>query len=145
MHKNKITQRAYGSQLQESSEEREKLFKKLLDHIAQGFSLESFPECSEKVLKKMFECFPIEFCQEEMDVALKKGRHFWEKVGKDQSLGKCLGNSSSWKFNMSAKYGWTDKVDVRAEHTGAVAVQVVSYAASCESAEGGQGDGNHRS
>ena len=129
----KLTYREIQARLQESPDDRRKLFQKLIQHVSQGFSKDSFPEVTRKTLNRLFECYPDEFDEEEYHIALNKGMHFWENVGRKQSTGECLGNSSAWKFNMSARYGWSDKVDVKAEHSGNVAVQVVNYGTPSDS------------
>ena len=58
----------------------------------------------------------------------EEGKDYWETLGKRQSEGTCLGNSRSWYYNMSNRYGWRDKHDVQAEHKGSVNVNVISYA-----------------
>lgn len=126
----KLRYRELQARLHESADERRRLAAKLQAHLSQGFSVDSFPEVTRGTLKRLFELYPEEFDSDERELATLKGMLFWENVGKKQATGECLGNSQAWRFNMSARYGWTDKIDVTAKHSGAVAVEVVNYGAA---------------
>lgn len=115
-------------QLREDPIERRKMFERLLKHVEAGFSIDSFAEITKNSLQEWFKTFPDEINEEELTFSLKKGMHMWENIGKKQSTGECLGNSQAWRFNMGARYGWSDKIDLKAEHSGSIAVSVVSYA-----------------
>jgi hypothetical protein len=116
--------------LRDSKEEREKCFRQLCEHIAKGFSLDCFTELSVTKIKEFIQLYPVEFDSESLEDAIRQGKKTWEGIGYRQALGTCLGNSRSWYYNMSNRYGWRDKVDIEAEHKGNLAVNIVSYASS---------------
>ena len=110
--------------------ERRKVFAELCQHIREGYSLDCFPALSEKSVRLYLELYKEEFVREDLDNAMRQGKVGWEDIGRRQANGQCLGNSRSWYYNMSNRYGWRDKVDIEAEHKGNLQVQVVSYATS---------------
>lgn len=114
--------------IESDAQYRREIFERLLKHTREGFSLGSFDEVSEATVKRYFEKYPEEFVLEEYEEALRSGMHFWEGIGKKQATGDCLGNSRTWYYIMANRYGWREKVDVKADHSGEVKVQVVSYA-----------------
>ena len=124
----KATHKERVSKLEEDKNERRRVFDKLLIHLRKGYSLESFAELSPNSVRKYINLFKEEFVQEELEEAMRQGRLAWEEIGHKQATGACLGNSRTWYYNMSNRYGWRDKIDVEAEHKGQVAVSVVSYA-----------------
>ena len=106
---------------------RYKLFEDLCEHLAEGYSMESFTGCSKFRLDKLIGLFPQVFERESLDKARQMGRLSWELIGKRQADGRCLGNSRTWFYNMANRYGWRDKVDLQAETKGQLSVQVVNY------------------
>lgn len=124
----KLSYKERKEKLESDAGERRKLFKQLQDHVAQGLSVESFPEVTKNTLKSYFERYPNEFCMEELELSLLKGRVAWEEIGYRQANGQCLGNSRTWYYNMMNRYGWTEKAQVETEHKGSVNVNIVSYA-----------------
>lgn len=121
-------ERDVNKKLEADVEYRKEIFEKLLEHVRGGFSMDSFSEISEGSVKNCVGRFPGEFDANMLERAVREGKHGWEKIGRDQATGKCLGNSRSWYYNMAHRYGWSDRVDARVEHSGSVAVEVVSYA-----------------
>lgn len=107
---------------------RRQIFKELLSHLSEGLSQDAFPPMDPRTVKKYLTAYPEEFIQEEYDSALRRGRETWERIGHRQALGTCLGNSRTWFYNMSNRYGWRDKIDIEAEHKGQVNVSVITYA-----------------
>lgn len=116
------------AKVEQDSIERKKVFKELLAHIEAGYSLDSFPCLSANSVRGYFERYPDEFVREEYEASLRKGRVFWEDIGKRQANGQCLGNSRTWFYNMANRFGWREKIEVEAEHKGSLNVNVVSYA-----------------
>lgn len=114
--------------LEADKSERRKIFRELLAHVEQGLSIESFGPLSDVSIKKYLNLYKEEFVQEELDEAKRKGRAYWEAVGKRQANGECLGNSRTWFYNMANRFGWREKLEVEAEHKGQVSVNVISYA-----------------
>lgn len=92
---------------------REEYCQKLIDHMAGGFSYESFGaviDCAEQTYRNWEEKHP-EFL-EAKKVAFDKSRLFWEKIGMDLAQGKLPGgNSTAWIFNMKNRFTWKDRVD----------------------------------
>lgn len=120
------------NRMEASPEYRYKLFESLLSHIREGYSIDCFAPLGPDAIAVAIERFPVEFDKESLYRAQREGKAGWEKIGRRQSTGECLGNSRSWYYNMSHRYGWSDRVDARVEHAGQVAVEVVNYARSKE-------------
>ena len=116
--------------LESDAAERRKMFKELCRHLACGYSRDCFEWLSENQIKVYIEKFPEEFVISELEDAMRRGKIFWEGVGRKQSLGECMGNSRSWYYNMANRYGWREKVDIDADVKGSVNVNVVSYAST---------------
>lgn len=119
------------ARLRENAEERKKMFKQLCQHVAKGYSKDCFTEMSLRHIEEFFEKYPLEFDMEEYNMAKQEGKQYWETLGRRQADGTCLGNSRTWFYNMAMRYGWTDRVEVKAEHKGAVAVNIVNYGTPC--------------
>ena len=91
-----------------------KYCQQLIDHMAQGFSFESFGaviNVDESTLFNWIQDYP-EFFQSKKE-AFTKSRLFWEAIGIDQAkLG--VGNSTSFVFNMKNRFPkeWRDKQDL---------------------------------
>lgn len=124
----KMTTSERMQKLEEDKTERRKIFKELLAHVEQGLSVESFGPLSDVSIRKYLNLYKEEFVQEELDEAKRKGRAYWEAVGKRQANGECLGNSRTWFYNMANRFGWRKKLEVEAEHKGQISVNVISYA-----------------
>ena len=124
----KVTASEYKERLEADATERRQLFKELCAHLAEGLSIECFPSVSDHTLSKMFKDYPQDFDKEELSIALKKGRDWWENIGKHQANGTCMGNSRTWYYNMSNRYGWSDRQQIDSNVKGEVSVNVISYA-----------------
>lgn len=131
----KLSYKERIARLHEDANERKKLFKELQDHVAQGLSAECFEWLSLTSIKEMFEKYPEEFDQFEYEKALRKGRNTWEDIGFRQANGQCLGNSRTWYYNMSNRYGWKEKQEIEAKHEGSINVNIVSYKGSKPSSD----------
>lgn len=116
------------AKLEADKEYRKKIFEKLKDHLRRGYSLDCFAEISETAIRRYLSIYKDEFSQDELDEAQREGKLLWEGIGYRQADGKCLGNSKAWWYNMAHRYKWSDRVHVEAQHSGQVAVSVVSYA-----------------
>jgi hypothetical protein len=124
----KLSAKELAIQLQIDPNLRTDLFKKLLKHVKDGFSLDCFSLIGYDAIQKYLKEYPLEFVQEELDTAIREAKGFWEGIGRDQSIGKCMGNSRAWYYNMVNRYGWRERVDVKADVTGSVSVEVINYA-----------------
>lgn len=116
--------------LKTDREFRKQVFNELLIHVRGGFSLDCFRLLSEYHIKAFLEEFSGEFCKEELAEACRQGKEEWESIGKRQANGQCLGNSRSWYYNMSNRYGWREKQEVETNGTQAINVSIVSYQSS---------------
>lgn len=121
-------QRALIAELQKSPAARRRIFEELIRHIKGGFSLNCFSSMSEIGIKSFLEKYPEEFSRDELESAMRDGQLSWERIGRQQADGSCLGNSRSWQYNMINRYGWTDRVESKTDVSGAVQVSIVSYA-----------------
>ncbi len=106
------------------------LCRQLCSHLADGYSIECFSEVSTKRLARLMDTYEGEFPAETIDKARNVGRYGWELIGKRQADGRCLGNSRTWFYNMSNRYGWRDKVDTISESKGSLSVNVVNYSST---------------
>lgn len=114
--------------IESNKTERAKCFKDLLAHVRTGYSIDCFGPISETMIRKYLKDYPEEFIEEDLLNAIRDAKGYWEGLGRRQADGTCLGNSRSWYYNMVNRYGWREKVQVEAEHSGNVNVNVVSYA-----------------
>lgn len=126
----KLSHAEFVAKLDRESTERKKLFKQLCDHVATGYSVDSFYLVGDTTIDRFFKTYPEDFVREDFELAKRKGKANWESIGYRQSTGECLGNSRSWYYNMANRYGWKEKLDVEAEHKGNVNVSVINYATS---------------
>jgi hypothetical protein len=112
----------------ESKVERAKIFKALCQHIKEGYSIDCFGLMTLPTIEEWLKLYPQEFVREDLDIAINEGKLMWEHIGKGQANGTCHGNAQAWKFNMTNRYRWIDKVNIDADIKGAVSVEVISYA-----------------
>lgn len=117
-----------GKKFAESETYRREVFSNLLKHVENGYSLDSFEDCSDDSVRKYLKLYKEEWNEEELAQAQRKGKGMWESIGFKQANGECIGNSRSWYYNMANRYGWREKLDIEAEHKGQIQVNVVSYA-----------------
>jgi len=110
-----------------SPEERKKIFKELLKHVSQGFSLDCFGMLSLETIEEWLKSFPNEFVREKLVEAQREGKTYWENIGHKQARGECLGNSRTWYYNMSNRYGWSERQEVKQDVKGAMQVNIVNY------------------
>lgn len=124
----KQSYKEFCAELESNPKARQKLFKSLLDHLKEGLSFESFYLLETQRLKDLLTRYKHEFDDDEILISCQEGRDWWERLGKAQANGQNLGNSRAWWYNMVHRYGWSDKVEVKATHDGTVNVNIVSYA-----------------
>ena len=125
-----LSAREKRERLEKDVEYRKELFRKLQDHVAQGFSVSSFEHLSEDSIKKYCEIFPDEFRRDDLEESMRKSKTFWEGIGLAQAQGKCLGNSRSWIYNMANRFGWRERQEIEAKHDAQVQVSIVDYAST---------------
>ena len=88
----------------------------LIDHMAQGFSFESFAGRISVAEDTLYEWQNVhkEF-SEAHRTGKSKMRMFWEELGiVGTTEGKNF-NASAWAFNMKNKLRWTDRTDVTSD------------------------------
>lgn len=96
-------------------EARQELCRAFCDHMAAGYSIESFPDADRKTIRRYAQEFPKDFPPEKLDEAARRGRLEWEKIGKDGAKGEIAGfNATAWIFNMKNRAGWKDRTEVEA-------------------------------
>lgn len=108
---------------------RREVFKDLLRHIRAGYSAECFATVPFSMIQSLLTEYPEEWCETELEKATRDAKAGWEAIGRKQAEGTCLGNSRSWYYNMSNRYGWSERQDIKSEQSGSVQVNVVSYTA----------------
>lgn len=128
MRGKKVSTLEKARRLSEDAGERRRVFLELCKHVGNGYSLDCFETLSIATIKRYLEIYKDEFVEEELEKAMRKGKLVWENIGHRQSNGTCMGNSRTWYYNMSNRYGWREKIDVEAEHKGNINVSIVSYA-----------------
>ena len=126
----KVTYKERMEKLKTSASERSRVFKELCAHLKKGLSIDCFRDLSKKMIEEYLISYPEEFVGAELEEALRGGKETWEDLGYRQAAGSCMGNSRSWYYNMSNRYGWREKQEIDNKHTGSVQVNVVSYAST---------------
>lgn len=126
----KMTCSERKKKLESDKTTRRQTFKELCIHLAKGLSLDCFSALSKDSIITYCDKFPDEFIKEELQQAIRDGKDWWENIGRSQANGSCMGNSRTWYYNMSNRYGWRDKVDIESENKHSVSVNVVSYAST---------------
>ena len=115
-----------------------KYCKMLIEHMAKGFSFESFAGLIEVHRDTLYEWCRVhqEFSDSKI-IAAGKNQLFWESAGIEgmwQDSNKKF-NSTAWIFNMKNRFGWSDKKEdedtqkihtVKIELPGQRAQQVIS-------------------
>ena len=109
---------------------RTKVFKKLKEHLLQGSSLDCFGPMSEETIYESMKTYPQEWPIREFEQTVRKAKDNWERIGRRQAEGTCLGNSRSWYYNMSNRYGWSDKSKIETTGSQSLTVSIVDYASS---------------
>lgn len=96
---------------------RKEACKRFCDHIAAGYSLESFAEADRKTIRYYAEQYPEDFPADKLQEAARLGLFEWERIGLKGTRGEIDGfNASSWKFNMQNRASWRDKTDVESRN-----------------------------
>jgi len=103
------------------------VFQELCKHVESGSSPQGFEWISPNTAVKYFDMYPEEFRKDRYEISLRKGFDWWESVGKRQTLGTCPGNSRTWYYNMSNKYGWSDRQQIQSDSKVTTQVQIVNY------------------
>lgn len=89
----------------------------LVDHMAKGFSFESFAgvvKTSMQTLRVWTQKHP-EF-EQAKDEGMARCRLFWEKIGIGGALGQIENfNATSFIFNMKNRWGWRDRVEIEGQ------------------------------
>jgi len=93
-------------------EKRKAACKSFCKHIAQGYSIDSWPEASDDTIRTYIDRYPEDFDPEMISKAKRECLLFWEKQGILGMQGKIpFFSAGSWIFNMKNRAGWRDKVD----------------------------------
>lgn len=111
----------------DSQEERTKIREELVTHLAKGLSIDSYIGLSKNHMKKLVDLYQQEFVGDDIDQAIQQGLLYWEELGRSQADGSCLGNSRTWYYNMSNRYGWSERSEVKSESKHNHTVNVVKY------------------
>lgn len=94
-------------------EDRRRACSAFCDHIAAGFSIDSFPGADRKTLRYYAEQFPEDFPAEQLEAAARRGLLEWERIGKAGSQGELPKfNASAWALNMKNRAGWRDRSEL---------------------------------
>lgn len=128
MRGKKATNKELKERLDSNDAYRNQVLQRLLQHLNDGYSVESFPDLSPDQVELAIDnpLWP-DWTQEALNQAKRVGMAMWERLGHAQASGKNLGNSRTWFYNMSHRYGWREKYEAAVEHKGAVAVNIVQY------------------
>lgn len=90
---------------------REEYCEQVIEHMAQGYSFESFAAVIGTHRDTLYEwCDKHEEFSDARKNAQMVSQYFWEKIGVAGMLGKLPGfNTGVWVFNMKNRFNWTDK------------------------------------
>ena len=124
----KLSRKERTEMIKSNPKYRAQMFSDICSHLRDGYSLDCFGPLSEQSILDYTKLYPEEFVFEDLVEARREGKEGWESIGRDQATGKCLGNSRSWYYNMANRYGWRDKIDIEAQHSGQVQIEIVNYA-----------------
>lgn len=84
----------------------------LIEHMAKGFSFESFAGLVEVQISTIYNWLELEKdFSEAKNLAFDKSRLFWERIGIEYLVNKYQGdnlNTTLWIFNMKNRFGWRD-------------------------------------
>jgi len=93
--------------------QRRELCVAFMKHVEKGYSIDCFPDCDFKTIKKYMKDYPQEFQSDQISRSQRLGRMFWEQIGLSGTVGKIKGfNAKSWDLNMKNRYGWKEKQDI---------------------------------
>lgn len=90
------------------------VYERYCKHLAEGNSVDSFPDCGENTIERMMKKYADELPPDLMRRAVREGKRFWEAVGKHGTIGipnRVNGkdydkfNAKSYQFIMMNKYG----------------------------------------
>lgn len=123
----KLTFKEKIKAIYEEPAETRRAYQRLLNHLAEGFSPDTCSPLTEKIVAELCEKWPDIWIAEEIGDAMMRGKLAWESIGRRQADGSCMGNSRSWYYNMSNRYGWSDRQTVDAKVEGSVSVNIVNY------------------
>jgi hypothetical protein len=121
------TYRERRNALEDDEQYRTWIHKKLLAHLREGLSAQCFGIIDKTTMAEAIKNHPESFDLREIEHAIDEGQAMWEKLGHAQANGKNLGNSRTWYYNMSNRYGWSERSKQEIDSKQAVTVSVVSY------------------
>jgi hypothetical protein len=132
-------------------EERQAACDAFCAHIAEGYSMDSFPDASAKTIRSYAKAYPEDFPAEKLERAARESLLVWERLGMQGAKGEIAGfNATSWIFNMKNRAGWRDKIEattppgdgggdapksgktVKARPTGEIALSMMALLAKAE-------------
>lgn len=128
--KKKLNAKEFNRLFASDSNLRTSTFKELKKHLLSGSSLDCFPSLSEESIRNAIKTYPLEWPVEEFENTIREAKDGWERIGRRQAEGTCLGNSRSWYYNMSNRYGWSDKSKVETSGSSSITVSIVDYASN---------------
>lgn len=105
------------------------IFEDLRRHLKQGLSIDCFGPLSDTSIRECVKLYPDTWSEDALIETLREAKSGWETIGRRQADGSCMGNSRSWYYNMSNRYGWSDRQQVETKGTQQLNVNIVSYAA----------------
>lgn len=95
-----------------TQKERQEAFEEVYNHLAAGFSKESFPLADWDTVEAYIKEFPEDFPPKKINEAMRYQRLKWERLGMDGAMGNVDGfNATAWIFNMKNRFSaeWRDK------------------------------------
>lgn len=112
-----------------------------IQHRAEGYSKESFPDCDYRTIASHLSKHEFELQPEKAGIekAERLGQLEWERIGKQLANGQIEGNATSYIFNMKNRYGWSDKRELDQNLTLTMPdIEIVPYGSEDEETD--QGD-----
>jgi hypothetical protein len=113
--------------LKDDEKYRDWIHVRLLEHLREGLSIDCFGIIARQTMSEAIKNHPESFDVEEIELAIEQGKAMWEKLGHAQANGKNLGNSRTWYYNMSNRYGWSERSKQEIDAKQNVTVSVISY------------------
>lgn len=93
---------------------RKEYCQKLIDHMKQGYSYETFGTVIKVASSNLYEWEKKhKDFREAKKIAFNECQLFWEKMGMGGTAGKLRGfNPAGWIFNMKNRFKWTDRQEI---------------------------------
>ena len=107
----------------ETREDRRELCQAFCEHLATGYTPDSFPDASPTALAHYISKYPEDFPEEALGRAMRQCRLIWETIGIEGIKGNLPHfQGSAWGFVMKNLFRWSDRIEVTEKRQGLLAI-----------------------